>query len=171
MNETESSDWLAHFRAALPVHCLKLGFYFDNSANTLAGHDFYSGLVQRFNPAVQKTALEAYTFKALLGTGSGSDLLVLPFYRMFYSEPMAMLPIVLTRLFKQILRIKIVATYSRVVGKDLGFMGTERLTDAVVHDFTVSTEPGTTIERVKLKFTQYSQGGVVIGVKFYQSPV
>ena len=82
-----------------------------------------------------------------------------------------MLPIVLTRLFKQILRIKIVATYSRVVGKDLGFMGTERLTDAVVHDFTVSTEPGTTIERVKLKFTQYSQGGVVIGVKFYQSPV
>ena len=62
MNETESPDWLAHFRAALPVHCLKLGFYFDNSANTLAGHDFYSGLVQRFNPAVQKTALEATTF-------------------------------------------------------------------------------------------------------------
>ncbi len=85
---------------------------------------------------------------------------------------MAMLPIVLTRLFKQILRIKIVATYSRVVGKDLGFIGTQRMTDAVVHDFTVSTEPGTTIERVKLKFTQHtSQGGLVIGVKFHKSPV
>ena len=83
-----------------------------------------------------------------------------------------MLPIVLTRLFKQILRIKIVATYSRVVGKDLGFIGTQRMTDAVVHDFTVSTEPGTTIERVKLKFTQHtSQGGLVIGVKFHKSPV
>ena len=62
MNETESPDWLAHFRAALPVHCLKLGFYLDALANSLAGRDFYSGLVQRFNPAVQKTALEATTF-------------------------------------------------------------------------------------------------------------
>jgi len=78
---------------------------------------------------------------------------------------------VFMRLFKLILRIKIAATYSRMAGKDLGFIGTQRMTDAVVHDFTVSTEPGTTIERVKLKFTQYSQGGVVIGLKFYQSPV
>jgi len=72
-------------------------------------------------------------------------------------------------LFNLILRIKIAATYSRVVGKDLGFIGTERMTDAVVHDFTVSTVRGTTIERVKLKFTQYSQGGLVIGVKFHKS--
>ena len=138
MNETESSVWLAHFRAELLVHCVKLGFYFDNSANTLAGHDFYSGLV-------------------------------LPFYRMFYSERMVVLLGVFMRLFNLILRIKIAATYSRVVGKDLGFIGTERMTDAVVHDFTVSTVRGTTIERVKLKFTQYSQGGLVIGVKFHKS--
>ncbi len=67
MNETESSVWLAHFRAELLVHCVKLGFYFDNSANTLAGHDFYSGLV-------------------------------LPFYRMFYSERMVVLLGVFMRL-------------------------------------------------------------------------
>jgi hypothetical protein len=67
---------------------------------------------------------------------------------MFYPEPMAMLPIVLTRLFNLILHIKIAATFSRVVGKDLGIIGAHRKADAVVANFTVSTETSITIEWV-----------------------
>ncbi len=69
-----------------------------------------------------------------------------------------MLPSGLTCLFKQTRRIKIAATYSPVVGKELRFIGTQCMTDGVFHSLTVSTERNTTIERVKLSFTQYSQG-------------
>ena len=82
---------------------------------------------------------------------------------MFYPEPVVVLLGVFMRLFSLILHIKIAATYSRVVGKDLGIIGAHRMADAVVANFTVSTETSITIEWVKLSFTQYTQGGVVVG--------
>jgi len=82
---------------------------------------------------------------------------------MFYPEPVVVLLGVFMRLFNLILHIKIAATFSRVVGKDLGIIGAHRMADAVVPDFTMSTETSITIEWVKLSFTQYTQGGVVVG--------
>ena len=121
-NEAERSVWLAHFRTKLPVHCVELGFSLDDINSTLADIDFYIWLVQSWNPAVQKNALEASAFKALIGTGSGSELVALPVHVVFDPEPLPVLPGVLTRLFNLIQRIKMASTYNLVVGKDLGII-------------------------------------------------
>ena len=147
-NEAERSVWLAHFRTKLPVHCVELGFSLDDINSTLADIDFYIWLVQSWNPAVQKNAVEASAFKALIGTGSGSELVALPVHVVFDPEPLPVLPGVLTRLFNLIQRIKMAATYNLVVGKDLGIIGTQSTADSDVPDFTVTTERGPTIERV-----------------------
>ena len=162
ISEAERSVWLAYFRTKLPVHCVELGFTLDDIASTLADIDFYIWLVQSWNPAVQKNAVEASAFKALIGTGSGSELVALPVHVVFDPEPVPVLPSVLTRLFKLIQRIKMVATYNQVVGKDLGIIGTQSTADSDVPDFTVTTERGPTIERVKLTFTKYNHGGVIV---------
>ena len=161
-NEAERSVWLAHCRTKLPDHCVELGFSLDEINSTLADIDFYIWLVQSWNPAVQKNAVEASAFKALIGTGSGSELVALPVHVVFDPEPVPVLPGVLTRLFNLIQRIKMAATYNLVVGKDLGIIGTQSTADSDVPDFTVTTERGPTIERVKLTFTKYSHGGVVV---------
>ena len=161
-NEAERSVWLAHFRTKLPVHCVELGFSLDDINSTLADIDFYIWLVQSWNPAVQKNAVEASAFKALIGTGSGSELVALPVHVVFDPEPLPVLPGVLTRLFNLIQRIKMAATYNLVVGKDLGIIGTQSTADSDVPDFTVTTERGPTIERVKLNFTKYNHGGVIV---------
>jgi hypothetical protein len=161
-NEAERSVWLAHFRTKLPVHRVELGFSLDEVNSTLADIDFYIWLVQSWNPAVQKNAVEASAFKALIGTGSGSELVALPVHVVFDPEPVPVLPGVLTRLFNLIQRIKMATTYNLVVGKDLGIIGTQSTADSDVPDFTVTTERGPTIERVKLNFTKYSHGGVVV---------
>ena len=161
-NEAERSVWLAHFRTKLPVHCVELGFSLDDINSTLADIDFYIWLVQSWNPAVQKNAVEASAFKALIGTGSGSELVALPVHVVFDPEPVPVLPGVLTRLFNLIQRIKMAATYNLVVGKDLGIIGTQSTADSDVPDFTVTTERGPTIERVKLNFIKYNHGGVVV---------
>ena len=124
-NEAERSVWLAHFRTKLPVHRVELGFSLDDITSTLADIDFYTWLVQSWNPAVQKNAVEASAFKALIGTGSGSELVALPVHVVFDPESVPVLPGVLTRLFNLIQRIKMAATYNLVVGKDLGIIGTQ----------------------------------------------
>ena len=161
-NEAERSVWLAHFRTKLPVHRVELGFSLDDITSTLADIDFYIWLVQSWNPAVQKNAVEASAFKALIGTGSGSELVALPVHVVFDPEPVPVLPGVLTRLFNLIQRIKMVATYNQVVGKDLGIISTQSTADSDVPDFTVTTERGSTIERFKLNFTKYNHGGVIV---------
>ena len=98
----ERSVKLAHFCTKLPVHRVELGFTLDDIANTLANSDFYIWRVQSFKPAVQKNALEAYAFKALIGTGSGSELVALLVHVMFDPEPVPVLSGVLTRLFNLI---------------------------------------------------------------------
>ena len=158
----ERSVKLAHFCTKLPVHRVELGFTLDDIASTLADIDFYIWLVQSWNPAVQKNAVEASAFKALIGTGSGSELVALPVHVVFDPEPVPVLPGVLTRLFNLIQRIKMATTYNLVVGKDLGIIGTQSTADSDESDFTVITELGTTIERVKLTFTRYSHGGVTV---------
>ena len=72
-SEADRTAWLAHFRTKLPVHCVNLGFSLDDIAGTLADIDFYIWLLQSWTPSIQKNAMEASAFKALIGTGSGSD--------------------------------------------------------------------------------------------------
>ena len=162
ISEAERSVWLAHFRTKLPVHRMELGFSLDDIASTLADIDFYIWLVQSWSSAVRKNAMEASAFKTLIRTGSGSELGALPVHVVFDPEPVPVLPGVLTRLFNLIQRIKMVATYNLVVGKDLGIISTQSTADSDVPDFTVTTERGSTIERFKLNFTKYNHGGVIV---------
>jgi hypothetical protein len=161
-SEAERSVWWAYFRTRLSVHCVELGFSLDDIASTLADIDFYICLVQSWNPTVQKNAMEASAFKELIGTGLGSELVALSVHLVFDSEPVPLLPGVLTRLFNLTQRIKMVATYKLIVGKELGIIGTQSTADSDEPDFTVITERGSTIERVKLTFTRYSHGGVTV---------
>ena len=71
-SEAERSVWWAHFRTRLSVHCVELGFSLDDIASTLEYIDFYICLVQSWNPTVQKNAMEASAFKAMIDTDSGS---------------------------------------------------------------------------------------------------
>ncbi len=162
ISEAERCVWLAHFRTKLPAHRMEIDFSLDDIASTLADIDFYIWLVQSWSPAVRKNAMEASAFKALIRTGSGSELVALPAHVVFDPEPVLVLPGVLTRLFNLIQRIKMVATYNLVVGKDVGIIGTQSTADSDVPDFTVTTERGPTIERVKLTFTKYNHGGVIV---------
>ena len=98
----ERSVRLAHFCTNLPVHRVELGFTLDDIANTLANSDFYIWRVQSCKPAVQKNALEASAFKALIGTGSGSELVALLVHVVFDPEAVPVLSGVLTRLFNLI---------------------------------------------------------------------
>ena len=161
-SEAECSVWLAHFRAKLPVHCVELGFSLDDSASTLADIDFYIWLVQSWNPTVQKNAMEASAFKAMIGKGLGSERVALSVHLVFGSEPVPVLPGALTHLFNLIQRIKMTGAYKLIVGKELGIIGTQSAADSDEPDFTVTTERGSTIERVKLTFTRYSHGGVTV---------
>ena len=120
ISEAERCVWLAHFRTKLPAHRMEIDFSLDDIASTLADIDFYIWLVQSWNPAVQKNAVEASAFKALIRTGSSSELVALPAHVVFDPEPVLVLPGVLMRLFNLIQRIKIAATYNLVVGKDVG---------------------------------------------------
>ena len=158
----ERSVRLAHFCTKLPVHRVELGFSLDEVNSTLADIDFYIWLVQSWNPTVQKNAMEASAFKAMIGTDSGSERVALSVHLVFDPEPVPLLPGVLTRLFNLIQRIKMVATYKLIVGKELGIIGTQSTADSDEPDFTVTTERGSTIERVKLTFTRYSHGGVTV---------
>ena len=121
-SEAERSVWPAHFRTRLSVHCVELGFSLDDIASTLADINFYIWLVQSWNPTVQKNAMEASAFKELIGTGLGSELVALSVHLIFGSEPVPVLPGSLTRLFNLIQRIKMVATYKLIVGKELGII-------------------------------------------------
>ena len=141
---------------------MELGFSLDDIASTLADIDFYIWLVQSWNPTVQKNAMEASAFKAMIGTGLGSELVALSVHLVFDSELVPVLPGALTRLFNLIQRIKMAATYKLIVGKDLGIIGTQSAADSDEPDFTVTTERGSTIERVKLTFTRYSHDGVTV---------
>ena len=141
---------------------MELGFSLDDIASTLAEIDFYIWLVQSWNPTVQKNAMEASAFKAMIGTGLGSERVALSVHLVFGPEPVPVLPGALTRLFNLIQRIKMAATYKLIVGKDLGIIGTQSAADSDEPDFTVTTERGSTIERVKLTFTRYSHDGVTV---------
>jgi len=161
-SEAERSVWWAHFRTRLSVHCVELGFSLDDIASTLADIDFYIWLVQSWNPTIQKNAMEASAFKAIIGSDSGSERVALSVHLVFDSEPVPVLPGALTRLFNLTQRIKMVATYKLIVGKGLGIIGAQSTADSDEPDFTVITERGSTIERVKLTFTRYSHGGVTV---------
>ena len=78
-SEADRTAWLAHFRTKLPVHCVDLGFTLDDIAGTLADIDFYIWLLQSWNPAIQKNAMEASAFKALIGTVSVDTHLISEF--------------------------------------------------------------------------------------------
>jgi hypothetical protein len=161
-SEADRTAWLAHFRTKLPVHCVDLGFTQDDIAGTLADIDFYIWLLQSWNPSIQKNAMEASAFKALIGNGSGSEVVALPVHVVFDPEPVPVLPGVLTRLFNLVQRIKTTATYNQVVGKDLGIIGTQSVATHFIPEFTVITERGMVGERVKLMFTKFNHDGVIV---------
>ena len=161
-SEADRVLWFTNFIVKLPIQGPKLGLSATEISDAVADSVCYIWIVKDWNGALQQKALEATTYKSLIANGIGSDIVPLPASLVFDQAPPMRAPGVLTRTSTLVQKIKLSPNYTDSIGQDLGTISVQDNSAHLVPEFTVSTERGSSGERVKLIFTKYSHDGVSI---------
>ena len=169
-SEAARITWLIHFKTELPIHMPIEGINAEDVTNIIADIDFYTWLLSTWGPTIQKDALEATAYKAMIAAGFSMVLAPVPVHAVFSAPPVVRLPGVLTRVFNFVQRIKISHTYNESIGKDLGIVGVSNNVHHPTPVFSVVTERGMQIERVKLNFFKHQHDGVYIDCRRNTGP-
>jgi len=90
---------------------------------------------------MQQEAKGSTEYIAMIGMGSGAAKISLPTLPTFSNPPAVSYPGVLTRIFNQIARIKLSASYTDSIGKDLGIVGMMDASEHSVPQLTATVEP------------------------------
>ena len=161
-SEADRVLWLTNLVAKLPIQGPNLGLSATEISDTVADSLYYIWIVKDWNGAHQQKALEATTYKTLVANGTGSDIVPLPASLVFDKAPAMRAPGVLTRISTLVQKIKLSPNYTDSVGKDLGTIAVQDNTAHLIPEFSISSERGSSGERVKLTFTKYGHDGVSI---------
>jgi hypothetical protein len=119
--EPERIAWLNNYRAKIAAHGLTLGLSADEIANTQADIDYYVWMLHSSKPSRQPRMDNSAS--SALGETSP------PLFFLAYADgkPAERPAGVLTRLFAQIAHLKIQASYTEAIGRDLGIVAHRRL--------------------------------------------
>ena len=161
-SEADRVLWFTNLVAKLPIQGPNLGISATEITDAIADSVCYIWIVKDWNGALQQKALEATTYKTLIGSGTGSDVVPLPANLVFDQAPPMRIPGVLTRISTLVQKMKLSPNYTDSIGQDLGTVGVQVNAAHLVPEFTVSTERGIEGVRVKLTFTKYGHDGVSI---------
>lgn len=155
--------WLSNYKLKIPVHGTTCGVSAELT-DTDKDLAFYIWILETWNPAIQNDAKEATAYKKLIGQSpaTGVPPAAIPPPSTFVSPPALVPPGVLKRLFNQVARIKMHASYTAAIGEDLQIIGQEDSAEHLVPAFSVKVQDGTLQQSALIKFVKFGHDGVYI---------
>lgn len=128
--DTARVTWLNNFASKLPSHATALGL--PAAEVTAAQHDaaMFDHLIGRRLPALRSTQQQQTAYKNLIADGPlGAPIADPPALPALPAPPVTVPPGVLPRLRALVQRIKNTASYTEVIGLDLGIIGADTSSD------------------------------------------
>lgn len=160
-NDLARVTWLNNFASKLPAHAKVLGVTADDVTATQHDAAMLDHLISRRLPALRGAQQQQTAYKNLIADGPlGSPTADPPALPDLAAPPVTVPPGVLPRLRALVQRIKNTASYTEVIGLDLGIIGTDTTSNETPKPtFKAAAHPG---HDVRLDWVKDRFDGVMI---------